>query len=194
MRSVTSHIETRFAIAVAFAALAATSCTKPATSASSPAADDNGGVTSAPAQPASTPNTVANVATQKAVVPAGAPPATTPSPAPAETPVVAPSPEVMQAVTTAQSKLDALTAVLAGTKVRYVDCSDPSACTARVEAQSLAGLRDLLSSASAQQGGIGFVAREQLDGYAGRTFVADVTLGGATTRPVPADENELLAN
>jgi glycine cleavage system aminomethyltransferase T len=122
---------------------------------------------------------------------------TDPDKAPApqvETPVTPPSPAVLQAVTAAQTKLEAVTAALEGTKVRFVDCGQNASCSARLEASSLTGLRDLLQSLSAQQGGIAFVAREQLDAYAGRTFVADVTLGGAETRPVPSDENALLAN
>jgi hypothetical protein len=126
---------------------------------------------------------------------AGTAPEQAPAPAPqVETPVTLPAPAVLQAVSTTQGKLDAITAVLEGTRVRFVDCAEGAACTARLEAQSLTGLRDLLRSVSAQQGGIGFTAREQLDGYAGRTFVADVTLGTAAARPVPTDENELLGN
>jgi hypothetical protein len=122
---------------------------------------------------------------------------TSPAQAPpqGEGPATLPSPAVIQAVSTVQVKLDAVTAGLEGTRVRFVDCNESAACSARLEAPSLAGLRDLLQSVSAQQGGVGFVAREQLDAYTGRTFVADVTLGGGqATRPVPTDENELLAN
>jgi hypothetical protein len=108
--------------------------------------------------------------------------------------VTPPSPAVLQAVSAMEGKLGAITAGLDGTKVRFVDCAENASCSARLEAQSLAGLRDLLQAVSAQQGGIGYVAREQLDAYAGRTFVADVTLGGTDTRPVPIDENQLLAN
>ncbi len=111
-----------------------------------------------------------------------------------EAPATPPSPQVLQAVTTAQTKLDGLAASVAGTRVRFVDCSETASCTARVEAQSLAGLRDLLQSVSGQQGGIGFIAREHLDAYSGRTFVADVALGAATPRAVPTDETQLLDN
>jgi hypothetical protein len=100
----------------------------------------------------------------------------------------------MQAVDTTQAKLDGLTSGIAGTRVRFVDCSEAASCTARLEAQSLGGLRDLLQGVSWQQGGVGFVAREQLDAFTGRTFVADVTLGAGAARAVPTDENALLAN
>jgi glycine cleavage system aminomethyltransferase T len=127
-------------------------------------------------------------------MPAGTDPDRATTPPQGEFPVTPPSPEVLRAVSSAQAKLAAVTSGLDGTKVRFVDCSASATCSARLEAQSLAGLRDLLQSVSAQQGGIGFVAREQLDGYTGRTFVADITMGGADTRPVPTDENELLVN
>jgi hypothetical protein len=109
-----------------------------------------------------------------------------------ETPVTAPSPAVLEAANLARGKLDGLTAGIPGTKVRFVDCSVTASCTTRLEAQSLTGLRDLLQAVSREQGGVGFVVREQLDAYTGRTFTADVTLGGGQTRPVPTDENELL--
>jgi hypothetical protein len=186
------------AVLIGLAALSAASCAKVSGGASSPAIDDsNAGVTSAAQAKGEgaplAPSNVANVATQKPVVPVATSPEAPPAPQ-VETQVTPPSAGVMQAVTTAQGKLEAVTAVLAGTKVRFVDCNEAAACTARLEAQSLAGLRDLLQSVSAQQGGLAFTAREQLDGYAGRTFIADVTLGAATPRAVPTDENELLAN
>ena len=196
------HIDTKMragAVVAAFMAIAAVSCAKVTGGGSSPGADDNsGGVTSAgPPAGAATPapSNVSNVGTQKAARPVGAEPRAARAPAPqAESQVTPPSPAVMKSVTATQSKLDAITAVLEGTHVRFVDCGETSACTARLQAQSLASLRDLLQSVSAQQGGIAFVAREQLDGFAGRSFVADVTLGGAEPRPVPTDENALLAN
>jgi hypothetical protein len=182
------------AVVAAFLALAAVSCAK-VTGDSSGA--DNAGVSSAgpPSGGAALPQSnVSNVGTQK-VMPAGTNPDLPGAPPAAETPVVAPSPAVMQAVSTAQSKLDAITSGFEGARVRFVDCSESAACSARLEAPSLTGLRDLLQSVSAQQGGIGFVAREQLDAYTGRTFTADITLGGGqATRPVPTDENELLSN
>jgi hypothetical protein len=186
-----------FAVAAAFAALAAISCAKVSGGASSPAADDTASVASAPASGAAAPapSTVSNVGTQHRALPVGTNPAAAPAPGlQGETPTTLPSPAVLQAVSAAQGKLDAVTAVLDGTKVRFVACDEGAACTARVEAQTLTGLRDLLRSVSAQQGGIGYVAREQLDGYTGHSYVADVTLGGPDTRPVPTDENALLVN
>lgn len=182
--------------------LAATSCLKVSRGGEPAAADDTAGVTSAPsAVKAPAPSTVSNVGTQVVPLPVAARPAEAPSPAPqvdqvdkAEIAVPPPSPAVLKAVSATQAKLDAITSVLEGTRVRFVDCGETSACTARLEAQSLAGLRDLLQAVSAQQGGIGFVAREQLDGFSGRAFVADVTMGGAETRPVPTDASALLAN
>jgi len=176
---------------VAFAALATLSCAKEQGGGrSSPSADDN---VTATKQAAPAPSTVANVGTQKMVLPAGTNPEAAPTPQ-VETPAVLPSPAVLQAVTTAQGKLDGLAAGVAGSRVRFVDCNETASCTARLEAQSLSGLLSLLQSVSQQQGGIGFVAREQIDGFTGRTFVADVTLGAASARAVPTDENELLVN
>jgi len=196
MRTIIDKPTFGFAVAAAFAALAALSCAKVTSGASSPAADDNGSVTTAPGAAATpAPSTVSNVGTQKVAMPVGTNPDQTSAPTPeVETPVTLPSPAVLQAVSTTQGKLDAVTAVLDGTKVRFVDCSETAMCSARLEAQSLTSLRDLLQAVSAQQGGIGFVAREQLDAYTGPSYVADVTLGGAATRPVPTDETELLVN
>jgi hypothetical protein len=179
-------------LVLALAACATVSCAKEQGGGrSSPSADDNVTATNPAAAPA--PSSVAKVGTQKMVLPAGTNPETAPAPQ-VETPAVLPSPAVLQAVTTAQGKLDGLAAGVAGSRVRFVDCNETASCTARLEAQSLSGLRDLLQSVSQQQGGIGFVAREQLDGFTGRTFVADVTLGGSASRAVPTDENELLVN
>jgi hypothetical protein len=182
-------------LVVAVAALATISCAKQTGGGTSSSGSDNGNVTSV--NPEGTtpppPSSVSKVPAAAVPVPSGTNPQTAPSPD-VETPVTLPSPAVLQAVSTTQGKLDALTASIDGARVRFVDCTDTASCTARLEAQSLAGLRDLLQSVSQQQGGIGFVAREQLDAYAGRTFVADVTLGTATTRPVPADESALLMN
>jgi hypothetical protein len=178
-------------------ALATVSCAKVASGPSS-SADDTAGVTSAgsPAAGGALPQSgVSNVGTQQ-VMPVGTNPDQRPAaPAQGESPAAMPSPAVLQAVSSVQTKLDAVTAGLDGTRVRFVDCNESAACSARLEAPSVAGLRDLLQAVSAQQGGIGYVAREQLDAYTGRTFVADVTLGGGqATRPVPADETELLGN
>lgn len=171
---------------LAFGALSAISCAKGTGGGSPPPAPvEMGGVTAA--APASA---VDNVATAP-VASAPLAPATAPQ---IEAPAAPPPGDVLQAVNATQAKLEALTAGLEGTRVRFVDCAVGAACTARVEAQTLAGLRDLLAAVSAQQGGVGFVAREQLDGYAGRTFAADVTLGGGDARAVPANADDLLAN
>ena len=178
-------------LVLALAACAAVSCAKEQGGGrSSPSADDDVTATSA-AAPA--PSSVANVGTQKMVMPTGTNPESAPAPQ-AETPAVLPSPAVLQAVTTAQGKLDGLAAGVAGARVRFVDCNETASCSARLEAQTLSGLLSLLQSVSQQQGGIGFVAWEQLDGFTGRTFVADVTLGASSSRAVPTDENELLVN
>jgi hypothetical protein len=180
------------ALVAAVLAITAVSCAKGSGGAPS-GADDNGGVTSAEPAASATPaapSNVSTVGTDQVAMPAGA----TTTPVRDEIPVAPPSPAVLRAVSAAQGQLDAITAGLDGTKVRFVDCSESASCSARLEAPSLAGLRDLLQAVSAQQGGVGFVAREQLDAYTGRTFVADVTLGASGARPVPADENELLTN
>jgi len=190
--------ETR-TIVIAVAALASISCAKLGSGSSSPlsspGADDNGSVTSAsPAAGTQTPaSSTMHVPASPTVVPA----LNAPSPQTApdiETQSPPPSPAVLQAVDTTQATLDGLASGIAGTRVRFVDCSAAASCTARLEAQSLAGLRDLLQGVSQQQGGVGFVAREQLDAFTGRTFVADVTLGAAAARAIPTDENALLAD
>lgn len=183
------------AVAVALAALAAVSCAKDLGGAL-PAGGDQGGITSAQPSPGAAtagPSSVSNVGTQKAAMPTGTRPETAPVPG-VETPATLPSPAVLRAVSAVQEKLNGLVTGVEGTRVRFVDCSETAACTARLEAQSLAGLRDLLQAVSQQHGGIDYVAREQLDGYAGRTFVADVTLAATASRAVPSDENALLAN
>jgi hypothetical protein len=183
-------------------ALVALSCT-PKTVAEPTASGGEQGVTAAaPASGSTTPAPSASAPAQAPkVVPvanntAGStpPPVETPTLRPGiETPVVLPAPAILDAVQAVQGKLDPLAASVPGARVRFVDCAQAGACSTRVEAPSLTALRDLLAALSRQQGGIAFVAREQLDAYAGRSFVADVTLGGAETRAVPADENELLA-
>jgi predicted component of type VI protein secretion system len=182
-------------LVVAAAVVAAAACTR-----------DSGGPASSGAQgesATSSPSTAAPVA-----VPGPAMAVKTPVEAPVlneasaplaptpqiEWPAPPAAPAAMQAMTTTQATLDGLATAVAGTRVRFVDCGASASCTARLEGQSLAGLRDLLQSVSQQQGGVDFTAREQLDGFAGRTFVADVTLGAATARAVPADENALLTN
>jgi hypothetical protein len=185
------------AVALALAALAAVSCAKDLGGApSSAGGQDQGSITSGrPSAGASTagPSSVSNVGTQAAAVPAGTRPETAPVPG-VEGPATLPSPTVLRAVSAVQERLNGLVTGVDGTRVRFVDCSETAACTARLEAQSLAGLRDLLQGVSRQHGGIDYVVREQLDGYAGRTFVADVTLAATSSRAVPSDENALLGN
>jgi hypothetical protein len=185
-------IDTSRLFVVAAAALAIVSCMRDSGGPAGSSVGDNAGVTSSGATPAAAPSVTAAKTPVALPLPSGGSQAgTTPG---IETPAPPPSPQVLQAVSAAQSKLDGLASGVAGARVRFVDCSETASCTARVEAQSLAGLRDLLQSMSGQQGGIGFVAREQLDAYSGRTFVADVALGAAAPRAVPSDENQLLDN
>jgi hypothetical protein len=181
---------------VALAALSTLSCKGFLDGGAAPATGDNGSVTAtdqggAATTPAQLPTTAAPAAVVP--VPSSTAPQTTPSPQ-IETPAALPSPAVLDAVNTAQGRLTGLTTSVQGTKVRFVDCTEGASCTTRLEASSLTGLRDLLQVVSKDQGGIGFVAREQLDAYTGQKFIADVTLGGTATRPVPTDENELLVN
>jgi hypothetical protein len=155
---------------------------------------DKGNVTTAtpaasPAAP--TASSGPSVPTGVVPVPTGTNPETVPMGA-IEAPAALPSPAVLQAVSGVQGTLDGLAASVAGTKVRFVDCSETASCTTRLEAKTLTGLRDLLQAVSKDQGGITFVAREQLDAYTGQSFVADVTLGAAQARAVPTDENALL--
>jgi predicted component of type VI protein secretion system len=174
-------------------ALAALACTKEVTAGSPAASGDTASVTShAPASVAKLPTSTVARKSLPAVQPL--PSGSRPDPATGEAPATPPSPAVLEAVNATQTKLVGLTTGVDGTKVRFVDCTASAACTTRLEAQTLTGLRDLLQAVSGQQGGINFVAREQLDGYTGHSFVADVTLGGTSTRPVPTDENELLGN
>jgi hypothetical protein len=187
-------IDTSRLFVVAAAALAIVSCTRDSGGPAGSSVGDNASAASSGATPAAaTPSTAVKAPPALLVPSGGAQAAPTPTLG-IEAPATPPSPQVLQAVSAAQAKLDGLTAGVAGTRVRFVDCSETASCTARVEAQSLAELRDLLQSMSGPQGGIGFVAREQLDAYSGRTFVADVALAGATPRAVPTDENELLDN
>jgi len=182
---------------VGLATLAASSCAK-GTAGAPTSSSANGDVTSAdPAAPSTTPQaTTARTPTAVAPLPGGTSPQADPTPSPQpvspESTSPPPSPAVLEAVSATTAKLGAVTAGLDGAKVRFVDCAATASCTARLEAPSLTTLRDLLQAVSAQQGGIDFVAREQLDGFAGRSFTADVTLGGSRARPVPTDENELL--
>jgi hypothetical protein len=180
---------------LAVTALSALSCKGFVDGGSQPAAGDNGSVTAGdPAAGATTPAQIPAAQTPAAVVPVPAGTAPETKPPQIETPAALPSPAVLEAVNAAQSRLNGLTTNVAGTDVRFVDCNGAGACSGRLEATSLTGLRDLLMAVQKDQGGIGFVAREQLDAYTGQKFVADVTLGSSTTRPVPTDENELIVN
>ena len=187
-------IDTSRLFVVAAAALAIVSCTRDSGGPAASSVGDNAGVTSVGATPAAAPSSTAAKAPASLPIASAGSQATPTSTLGVEAPATPPSPQVLQAVSAAQAKLDGLAAGVAGARVRFIDCSETASCTARVEAQSLAGLRDLLQSVSGQQGGIGFIAREQLDAYTGRTFVADVALGAATPRAVPTDENQLLDN
>jgi hypothetical protein len=155
--------------------------------------DETATVTTAKPAGGDTPTASAAAPAVTRVVPAsnGANPETAPTTL-VETPAALPSPAVMQSVTAVQGRLDGLASSVAGARVRFVDCNEAASCTSRLEASSLTALRDLLQAVSGKEGGIDFTAREQLDGYTGRTFIADVTLGAATPRAVPTNENDLL--
>ena len=114
---------------------------------------------------------------------------------PIETPVIPPAPEAVDAEKTLQAKLDAATAGVPGTRVKFIDCT-ANPCMARLEAKQLNAMRDLLSAVSRDnQGKISFVVREQLDAYMGQTYAADVKIGADQPRTaVPTDPAELLAN
>jgi hypothetical protein len=183
--------------AVALAAVSALSCKGFVDGGSAPTAGDNGSVTATdPGAGAAAPAPIPAAAPPSDVVPvpASAGPQTLPATPQIETPATLPSPAILEATNATQGRLAGLTTGLPGTNVRFVDCSDSSACSTRLEATSLTGLRDLLQAVQKDQGGIAFVAREEMGLYTGHQFVADVTLGAQTTRPVPADENELLVN
>jgi hypothetical protein len=108
------------------------------------------------------------------------------------------APASLSAMTSEQSVRDQLTPLAnsiagGGGAVQFVDCTG-SACLARLNARSLAGLRDLLASAGSRMGGFTFVAREQFDPYRGHFFQADLRLDGANAMTVPADPKELIVN
>ncbi|MDB4983539.1 MAG: hypothetical protein JWM82_4291 [Myxococcales bacterium] len=180
-------------IGVALLTLTALACAKG--KGETPSGDETANVTAAAPAANKAPATAASAATPAVnrVVPAsnGTAPVTAPTTL-VETPAALPSPAIMQAVTAVQGRLDGLASNVAGARVRFVDCNEAGSCTTRLEATTLTALRDLLQSVSGSQGAIDFTAREQLDGFTGRTFVADVTLGAATPRAVPTNENDLL--
>jgi hypothetical protein len=104
----------------------------------------------------------------------------------------APSAEMVAKVGALTARLGSAVAAAPGSRVAFVNC-EHEACSARVSATSLESLHAALSSVSQdQQGRIGFVARERLDPYQGRSFEADLTLDTDETRSVPADASELL--
>jgi hypothetical protein len=146
----------------------------------------------APASATPTAPVAAPAKTSPPAAPAEVVPATTAAPSQVESVAALPSPAVLQAVDAARARLDGFAAKVEGARVRFVDCDDAGKCGARLEAPTLAGLRDLLQSVSGDSGGIGFEAREQLDAYSGRSFVADVTLATANARAIPSDEGALL--
>jgi hypothetical protein len=117
--------------------------------------------------------------------------------APTETPVEtlnAPaSLAVMASEQGIRDQLNPLTTSIGGASVQFVDCT-AGPCLARLNARTLAGLRDLLVSAGNRMGGFSFVAREQFDPYRGHFFQADVSLDGAKAMAVPTDPNELVVN
>jgi hypothetical protein len=177
-------------------AVLAGSCNKVVDSPAPPG--DNGGVGTPTGEgttptPTPMPGPTGSTTVPGDMVPVPVPGTTTATPTPQiETPVTPPPPEVMEAERVLQEKLDGLAAGVAGTKVKFVNCSE-TPCTTRLEAKALTGLRDLLQAVSADnQGRINYSAREQLDGYAGQIFQADVTLGTDQTREVPSDETQLL--
>jgi hypothetical protein len=172
-------------LALALAGLTLLACAKETGGGPAPTSTETGSATTATPPTTQAPSTRAAPTAPAQVLPATAAPQI-------ETPAALPSPAVLEAVSVARARLDGLAAGIDGARVRFVDCAEGAKCSARLEAPTLAGLRDLLQSVSADQGGIAFVAREQLDGYAGRTFVADLTLGAEAPLPVPADPGALL--
>jgi len=181
---------------LALAGLAVVSCKGMVNGGSSPGGGDNGSITTTdPGAGASTPAPSSVPGTPADVVPIPTGTGQEITPTPIETPAALPSPAVLEAVNAATGKLNGITTGVQGTNVKFVDCNDTAVCTTRLEAKTLTGLRDLLQAVNKEQtAGINFVARENLDAYTGQSFVADVTLGGSTTKPVPTDENELLVN
>jgi hypothetical protein len=103
-----------------------------------------------------------------------------------------PSAEMVAKVGALTARLGSAVAAAPGSRIAFVNC-EHEACSARVSASSLEALQAALGNVSQdQQGRIGFVARERLDPYQGRSFEADLTLDTDATRSVPADASELL--
>jgi hypothetical protein len=91
-----------------------------------------------------------------------------------------------------KDQINPIAASIGGASVQFVDCTS-GPCLARLNARTLAGLRDLLASAGSRMGGFTFVAREQFDPYRGHFFQADLSVNG-TAMAVPADPKELIVN
>jgi hypothetical protein len=104
----------------------------------------------------------------------------------------APSAEMVAKAGALTARLGNAVAPVPGSRVAFVNC-EHAACSARLSATSLESLQASLASVSQdQQGRIGFVARERLDPYQGRSFEADLTLDTDAVRSVPADASALL--
>jgi hypothetical protein len=127
-------------------------------------------------------------------VPPQANPAATQATAAEESLAIPASPTVMAAAQSLGDQATALVASVSGAKLRFTDCADQGTCSIRVETRTLSGMRNLLQALSGGLQGVGFVVRERLDAYTGKWYQADVTVNGATSVAVPADENELLVN
>ena len=103
-----------------------------------------------------------------------------------------PSAEMVAKVSALNQHLSGLVSQSEGSRIAFVDCQG-NACGARLSASNLGQLHDMLRSIDQdQQGRVGFVVRERLDPYLGRSFEADVTLDTDDARPVPEDVAELL--
>lgn len=103
-----------------------------------------------------------------------------------------PSAEMVAKISALNQHLDRLVSHSEGSRIAFVDCQG-SACGARLSASNLGQLQDMLRGISQdQQGRVGFVVRERLDPYLGRSFEADLALDTDDGRPVPEDVAELL--
>ncbi len=105
-------------------------------------------------------------------------------------PAAPPSEATLTAVQEARDKITPMMGV--DSKVVFVNCAEGS-CTARVEAGTLAQMRNALQGvSSAYQGRVSFEVREHFDAYAGHSYHADLVLGTNTPTAVPTDENVLM--
>ncbi len=104
---------------------------------------------------------------------------------------VPPSQATLDAVQAATARITPMTNT-AETRVVFVNCAAAS-CNTRLEAQTLASLRNLLQNvSSAYEGRISFVVREHMGAYGGHSYHADVVLGTEQPMAVPLDENVLV--